>query len=410
VSERPPRILLVNRVYWPSTEATAQLLTDLAEGLAGRGWDVHVLAAGESSTVRHGVTLHRTGTPDRHTGLVSRAVGYRRFLRAVRTRLPALARPGDVVVALTDPPLLGTVIAETLDGRDVAVVQWIQDIYPEIAAVHFGPIAGLLLVGWRGRRNRAWSRSAACVTLGEDMAREVAATGVTPDRLAILPNWAPRELDVPAGPAEVAACRERWQAGGRFVVVYSGNLGRVHEFATILDAAERLRADKDIVLRFVGRGPQWSRVADAVTRRELTNVVLQPPVPRAELGAMLAAADAHLVTLRTVYGRLVYPSKLAGVLAAGRPALFVGPAGGDIARLLHDSDCGAAFAPGSGAALAETIRRWASNRAEAARLGAHARHTYAARFTWSRAFAGWERLLRRLAAERPDVPPDRQKA
>jgi glycosyltransferase involved in cell wall biosynthesis len=146
-------------------------------------------------------------------------------------------------------------------------------------------------------------------------------------------------------------------------------------------------------------------VADAVTRRELTNVTLQPPVARAELGAMLAAADAHLVTLRPACGRLVYPSKLAGVLAAGRPTLFVGPADGDIAHLLRNADCGAAFAPGAGDALAETIRRWAGDRREAARLGAHARHTYAAQFTWARALEGWEKLLRRLT-EKPGVKPD----
>jgi glycosyltransferase involved in cell wall biosynthesis len=409
VSERSPRIILVNRVYWPSTEATAQLLTDLATGLAARGWAVHVLTAGQPSTAHQGVTIHRTGTPEQHTGLVSRARGYRGFLKAVRAQLPALVRPGDVVVALTDPPLLGTVVVEALDGRDVAVVQWIQDIYPEIASVHFGPIAALLLSGWRRRRNRAWSKSAACVTLGDDMAREVTAMGVPAERLAILPNWAPRELDAAAAPADVAACRERWQAGGRFVVAYSGNLGRVHEFATILDAAERLRVDKDIVFRCIGRGPQWARVADAVTRRELTNVTLQPPVPRAELGAMLAAADAHLVTLQPAYGRLVYPSKLAGVLAAGRPALFVGPADGDIARLLRASDCGAAFAPGNAAALAETIRGWANHRPEAARLGAHARHTYGAHFTWARALEGWEKLLRRIT-DKSGVKPDLQRS
>jgi glycosyltransferase involved in cell wall biosynthesis len=130
----------------------------------------------------------------------------------------------------------------------------------------------------------------------------------------------------------------------------------------------------------------------------LANVELHPAVPRVELGALLAAADAHLVTLQPAYGRLVYPSKLAGVLAAGRPALFVGPPGGDIARLLREQDCGAAFAPGAAEALADTLRRWAGDRPANARLGAHARRTYAGHFTLAAAITGWDALLRQVAS------------
>lgn len=389
-------VIFVNRVYWPSGEATAQLLTDLAEGLAARGWPVQVLTAGESLTVHQGVTIHRTGTPDHHGGLVSRLTAYRAFLRAVRRQLPALARPGDVVVALTDPPMLGTVVAETLAAHGVPVVQWIQDIYPEIATEHFGPVAGLLLHGLRRRRDRAWSRSAACVTLGPDMAQALVGMGVATERIALVPNWAPRELASPPGADAVTAYRKKGKADGRFIVAYSGNFGRVHEFATILAAAERLQADTRIGFRLIGRGAQWSKVAETVRRRGLANVELQPAVPRAELGALLAAADAHLVTLQPAYGRLVYPSKLAGVLAAGRPVLFVGPPQGDIARLIRARDCGAAFAPGEAEHLADTIRRWAADQATTSRLGANARDAYASQFGDSAALAQWSDLLRAL--------------
>src|SRR6478609_4455820 len=247
-----PRVFFVNRVYWPSTEATAQLLTDLAEGLAARGWAVHVIAAGNDATTQRGVTIHRTGTPVHHSGLLSRAWSYRRFLWAARARLRSLVQPGDIVVAMTDPPLLGTFVAEELRGRDVRVVQWIQDIYPEIAFTHFGPAAKLLLGRLQPRRDRAWRESATTVTLGTDMARAVAATGVPAEKITVLPNWAPQELDTPPTAADVAAYQPSNQAP--FVAAYSGNLGRVHEFATILDAAEALRADAGIAIRFTGRG------------------------------------------------------------------------------------------------------------------------------------------------------------
>ncbi|MES1194667.1 MAG: hypothetical protein ABUL65_02150, partial [Opitutus sp.] len=138
-----PRLILVNRVYWPSTAATAQLLTDLAEGLAARGWPVHVLAAGEVSTRHQGVTIHRTSCSDRHSGLFSRLVNYGRFRREAQRQLTALVQPGDVVVIMTDPPMLGAALTGPAVQRGASVIHWIQDIYPEIVTAHVGAFAEL---------------------------------------------------------------------------------------------------------------------------------------------------------------------------------------------------------------------------------------------------------------------------
>ena len=395
-----PRLIFVNRVYWPSTQATAQLLTDLAEGLAARGWTVHVIATGEASTRQNGVTVHRTGTADKHGGLVSRALSHRRFLRAARWKLATLVRPGDLVVPMTDPPLLAVAVAREAVARGAQMVPWIQDIYPEIAAVHFGPLAGFFLSPLKVSRDSAWRTAATCVTLGEDMARTVAGRGVPADRSATIPNWAPRELHAPAAPAAIDECRRRWGLAGKFVVAYSGNLGRVHEFETVLQAAARLRDNPGIIFLFIGQGARFDEINAAAHTRGLANIRLLPPEPRENLAASLAAADAQLVTLRPEYAALVYPSKLAGVLAAGRPVLFVGPTAGDIGQLLAREQCGAALAPGDGAGLADLITRWQSGAGERTRLGTGARAAYERHFTGEAALARWDQLLRRLAGGR----------
>ncbi len=391
-----PRIIFVNRVYWPSTAATAQLLTDLAEGLAPRlrDWTVHVIAAGEASTRHHGVTIHRTGTPEQHGGLLSRALNHRRFLRAARQQLAALVRPGDIVVAMTDPPMLGAAVAREAAERGAQVVHWVQDIYPEIAAVHFGPLAGFFFSPLKAGRDSAWRTARACVTLGEDMAGFIASRGVPAGRISCIPNWAPRELQAPVTPAALEARRAQWGLAGKFVVAYSGNLGRVHEFATILQTAEQLRANPAIVFLFIGRGARFDEISSTARSRGLGNIRLLPPEPRENLAASLAAADAQLVTLRPEYASLVYPSKLAGALAAGRPVLFVGPTGGDIARLLQRDDCGVPFAPSDAAGLAAAITRWQSDVGLRTRLGTNARAAYERHFTGEASLARWEELLR----------------
>jgi colanic acid biosynthesis glycosyl transferase WcaI len=393
-----PRVIFVNRVCWPATAATAQLLADLAAGLAGHGWPVHVIAAG-TGPGRHGdVSIHRTGGDESHDGLISQARNYREFRREARRELAALVRPGDIVVLMTDPPMLGAACARLAAGRGAQVVHWIQDIYPEIVPAHFGAFATLPLLPLRWQRDRAWRAAKCCVALGEDMAAAVAARGVPAERVAIVPNWAPRELEAVPPPEAVAARRTAWDLAGKFIVAYSGNLGRVHEFAAILGAAEALRTRADIVFLFIGRGPRIDEVRAAARTRGLGNIRFLPPEPRENLSAALAAADAHLVTLKPAFGRLVYPSKLAGVLAAGRPVLFVGPPDGEIARLLARAHCGAAFAPADGAALAATVAAWQADPARRMQLVGAARAAYAQHFTFATALARWEEILRRAAA------------
>ena len=394
----PPRVIFVNRVYWPSPAATAQLLTDLAGGLAARGWTVHVIAAGAQSGEHHGVVVHRTGAMDQHGGLLSRTLNYRRFQRAACRQLAGLVQPGDVVVAMTDPPLLGAAVARVAQPRGARVVHWIQDIYPEIVTAHLGMLATLPLLPLRARRDTAWRNASQCVTLGEDMARTVAARGVPAGKLGVVPNWAPRELEVAPSTSAIAARRTQWGLAGKFIIAYSGNLGRVHEFDSVLNAAERLRSHPDIVFVFIGTGANFERIRSAARSRRLANVRLLPPEPREQLAAALAAADAQLVTLKPDFAGLVYPSKLAGVLAAARPVLFVGPAVGEISRLVEREQCGAVSALGDGAHLADTVLQWQAEPALRVQLGRQARAAYEKYFTFGAALARWEEILRRAGA------------
>lgn len=398
MSDRPPRVIFVNRVYWPSTAATAQLLTDLAEGLAARGWPVEVIAAGTGPDRQNGVTIHRTGGSDRHGGLLSRAINYGNFRRAAQRLLSTLVQPGDVVVPMTDPPLLGTAVTDLVRARSGIVVPWIQDIYPEILSAHVGGWTAGPLRPLRTRRNRAWREAARCVTLGEDMAQTVAAGGVAADRVAVVPNWAPRELHLSAGAGAIAARRQAWGVADRFVVAYSGNLGRVHEFNAVLDAAAQLKARTDIVFMFIGTGARFDEVRAAAASRGLGNIRLLPPESRENLPAALAAADVHLVTLKPAFARLVFPSKLAGVLAAGRPVLFVGPGDGDLARLLARAQCGLALGPDEGARLADVIAGWRDAPAQCAQFGRNGRAAYERQFTFEAALTRWQEILREAAA------------
>jgi glycosyltransferase involved in cell wall biosynthesis len=356
------RAIFLNRFYWPDEPATAQLLTDLAEALVARHISVIVITSHPGTPgvpaeeTHHGVRILRVrGTRwAARSGLVGKAADYGSFFLGALWRLFLAARRGDTVVAMTDPPLLGLGAWVVAGLRRTRLVHWAQDIFPELAI----EIAGQhWLRPLRPLRNLAWRRADRCVTLGSDMASVFTAAGVPREKISAAANWAP--VGLTPQPAHTAdALRIAWGLSGKFVVVYSGNLGRVHDLTPVLAVAEALRDEPGIAFVFIGTGAQRAALEAAAAHLHLTNVQFRPPQPRAQLAVALALGDAHLVTLLPGCERYVFPSKLAGVAAIGRPVVFIGPVDSEIARLVTAPDLtfGYAFDRTAIAAIAAAIR------------------------------------------------------
>ena len=404
VSAAPPdtvRLILVNRFYWPDEPATAQLLTDLAEALAAHGIDPTVIASHPGldhispTEIHRRVRIIRVGSSRSAGGGVARkAIDFATFHCAALWRLLLVARRGDAVVALTDPPLLGIGVWFVAALRGARLFHWVQDIYPELAIALSGNSWLRLL---RPLRDLAWRRADGCVTLGSDMAAVISRAGVGAEKITIVPNWAPAGLTA-FEENTVTALRAAWGLQGKFVVAYSGNLGRVHDLEPILELARALRTESHIQFLFVGGGAQRPVLEAAVAKDRLENVQFQSPQPRAQLGASLAVGDAHLVTVLPGCERYVFPSKLYGVAAAGRPVIFIGPRDCELTRLIDHHGFGAAFARSDIAGLTAAIRTLATDPAKRARLGECARRFAAATGGLVAATDRWQTLLRATQA------------
>lgn len=394
------RLIFLNRFYWPDEPATAQLLTDLAEGLARNGHEVIVITSHPGRPgvphreERHGVRILRTRALGlgRH-GLVGRAADFLLYLAGAAANLLLESGPGTLAVALTDPPLLGPMAWTVAVPAGARVLHWTQDIYPEVAeAVAPGPLsrlAGLVLRPWR---NLAWRQSRGVVALGREMAVFVRRQGVPSGRVTVIPNWAPAGADAPA-PGEVAALRERWNVAGKTVVAYSGNLGRVHDLEPVLDVAAELRDDPGFVFLFIGGGAHRAGLMRRAAQLELRHVHFLPAQPRRSLAASLAAADVHLVTLRPGCEALVFPSKLYGIAAAGRPVAFIGPATCELAELVRTFGLGPARTREDSAGLAADLRRLRADPAALAAAGAAAATFSRAGGRVGHGLAAWESRL-----------------
>jgi glycosyltransferase involved in cell wall biosynthesis len=256
-------------------------------------------------------------------------------------------------------------------ARSARLVFWVMDVYPDLAfelgVLRRNSLAGAVL-GYLSRRVLIGADRV--VALGEYMAAHLEKAGAP--RVETVHNWADGEAIQPRS-TEDHPLRESWGWTDRLVVLYSGNLGLAHDFETVLDGAEILQERTDILLAFVGTGPQVARIQSEVRRRGLGNVEFRPWMPLDQLGSSLTAADVHLVTLRDLLVGLLVPSKIYGILAAGRPTLYVGPAESEVAEILNEAECGVSVTPGQARAFADAVVAYADDPSRRVEHGRRAR-------------------------------------
>ncbi|HUY18542.1 MAG TPA: glycosyltransferase family 4 protein [Candidatus Binataceae bacterium] len=381
----PTRLLFLNRSFWPDLEATGQFLTELCEDLSAEheitfiaGPSYHVRTQGRG-LIRHEklgrVSITRTwGTRLPKRWLPARLLNLGTYYALAGVAAMCSKRP-DIVIAETDPPLLG-VLGALLKWRwNCRLVYNVRDLYPDIAIAN-GALKNRFLLGLLERANRLSYRSADCIiVLGEDMRQRLLAKGVAPEKLALVPDWVDCESIRP-----MTSSRFRSQFGQSFVVMYSGNLGLSQQLETVLDAAALLRDESAIRFALVGEGARKQWLVDRARQLGLRNVDFLPYRPREELAESLSAGDLHLVPLFPGAAGCVVPSKIYGILAAGRPFVAIMEDSAEIARLARENSVGFVVQPGDADGLARTIRQAAAEPAELAAMGVRARQLAEQRF------------------------------
>jgi glycosyltransferase involved in cell wall biosynthesis len=406
---RPLRVLVLNRSYWPDVEATGQLLTELCEELA-RDFAVTVIAGQPNHSfetgalpareTRNGVEIVRVRNRRySKSSLWSRGVGLSSYLLLSTWQALRQPRP-DVVIAESDPPMLGLLGATLRRWHRCKLVNYLQDLHPEVGLalgkLRPGPLAALL----RATTQIGLRAADRVVVLGRDMRRRVVARGVREDRVAVIPNWSDTAAIRPGPPSR--ALRAAWGVGDRFVVMYSGNLGLSQNLDQVLAAAELMTAEP-VAFVLAGEGASKERLQKRAAERGLGNVRFLPYAPKERLGESLGAADLHLVTLQAGLAGYIVPSKLYGILAAGRPYVAAVDAESEVAALTAEHGCGVRVAPDAPAELAAAIRRCAAAPAELTEMGRRGRALAETEFDRRRAADRFRETLSDLAprAARP---------
>ncbi len=395
-----PRILFLNRSYWPDSEATGQLLTELCESLADE-FDVHVLAGQPNAAseenwrdepVRNGVTIHRVShTVLPKSNMLLKAVNFVSFAAACRRQIMKLPTP-DIVIFETDPFLLPFVADRLHRKSGVPMIGYLQDIYPDVAIA-----LGKVKNSWFIRKLRqkmfdVYKRCERMVVLSTDMKQLLLDSQIDGGKIHVIPNWANTETIYPV-PHEKNVFLERHNLLGKFVVMYSGNLGLTQRLEEFIEAAALLQHDLEIQFVFIGRGARKKTLQSQAESLGLSNVLFLDYQPKAELAHSLSAAELHLVPLTEELSRCLMPSKLYGILAAGRPYITNAPDESELHQITCSQQVGLTIKPGLPIAIAEKISEAKLDRQTLTAMGKRCRLLAEAKFTRKHATTAFKNVL-----------------
>ena len=398
------KILFINQCYWPDHAATAQILTDLSEELVSRDHIVSVVCSREhydgkgaslpSRDCHNGVNIYRVAAigGGKRATVVGRILGFLSFYAMAMLKCLRLPKP-DVVVTLTSPPMLGLLAWLLTIFKRTKHVHWCMDLCPDALVAHGmirekGTIHRILVFLTR----RYIKSSDAVFVLGTHMGRRIQKYGIDDKHLYIVPVWADGKKISP-----IVVKRnwftEKHKLTNKFVVMHSGNMGMGSSFDLLIQAATELRNDNDIIFLFIGGGAQLAKLQEVAQSKRLDNVLFLPYQDREHLSYSLSAGDIHIITLKAGLEGMKVPCKTYGIIAVGKPIIYIGGDESEVADLVHDNNIGFVISDGDVDCLIAAIQKVKSDPAYRRDVAKQAREVFESKYDAKVVISRFEKIM-----------------
>jgi colanic acid biosynthesis glycosyl transferase WcaI len=407
VTPRPPRVWFISELFWPEETSTGYFVTRIAEDVAAE-YDVHAVCSQPTYSgrgtvaprreVRNGVTIHRVrSTTLNKDVLLLRGANMLTFSLAAFAHVLRHIGRGDIVVAVTNPPVIPYLVRAAAALRGARFVLLVHDVYPEVlVATGMARSDAPHVRALHAASRRLYRGAERVVVLGRDMAELVSGKlQGEGSRPVIIPNWGDTDRVRPDAAAG-AAVRRQLGLEDRFTVLYMGNMGRTHDVLTLLEAATLLRDDRRFHFLFVGWGAQRAALETETAQRGLANITVQGPCAADAMPGYLNAADVAVISFRRGMAGVSVPSRLYNVMAAGRPVLALADAGSELAQVVREDGIGWVIEPEAPEQAAALLRELAADPPSLEAAGRRARDAALLRYSRSAVAQEWLRLLREL--------------
>lgn len=370
-------LLIYAHYYYPDVASTGQILTELAEGLNDT-FHTTVICTVPSYTGKidsyykkhkyyfeniNGVDVLRIRVPEfRKSFPLSRIVNIVSYFFSAIIATRKVGKT-DFVFAISQPPVLGGMLGVIGSRiRKAKFVYNIQDFNPEqIQAVNFTSNKLIINTMMRIDKNSC-HKADRVVIVGRDMVETLKKRFENDKRglpkFVHINNWINEEeiYPLPQDDERVLAFREKYGLTDKFVFMYSGNIGLYYDLPNILKTIHEMELSDDIAFAFVGEGSVLGELKKYVSDTDMKNVVFIPYQDKADLIYSLNAGDVHFVVNAKGIKGVSVPSKLYGVMAAGKPVFGILEKGSEAQLIIEESGCGISVCPGDYTGIKNLIK------------------------------------------------------
>jgi glycosyltransferase involved in cell wall biosynthesis len=370
-----PEVLILCQLFYPELVSTGQTLTELCEVLVDLGVKIEVVCGPptiidqESKIPRcleyKGIKITRVwGTRFPKLNFMGKFINQLTFAISVFFHLlfEFSKRP---ILVVTNPPFLGAICAILRATGGNPYIYLLFDVYPD-TAIKLGVIKDKSLIAklWDWWNSIILKKASAVIVLGRRMKEVILNKGKRisslHDKIHLVHVWSDDRKIQPLDRINNPFIK-KWNLNGKFVVSYSGNMGRFHDLETIMESARELKVNKNILFLFIGEGYKKKWMEEYAKKWKLSNCQFHTYVNRDDLGLSLACAHVGLVSLLPGQEGLSVPSKTFGILAAGVPVIAVMPRTSEIALIMEENNCGIVVEPGDVPGLVNSIVRLYNN-------------------------------------------------
>ena len=366
-------VWILSELYYPEDSGSGYYITKIAEAIAVRHC-VRVLTVQPTYSARgtkapanevlNNVRIHRClATTLNKDILLFRLLNL--FTISVSIFFNALRRihKDDIVLVITNPPTLPFVACIACQLRGAKLILRIEDVYPEVlVAADIVKANSALVKVLNTMHRRLYKRVDFIIVLGREMLRLVRTKiGDGATHAALITHWADSDQITPL-PRESNALLHRLGLMDKFVIQYSGNMGRTHDLESLIQCAKILEAESCIHFLFIGSGAKEAWLSKTVGELGLKNVTILPSQPRSDLISSLNACDMAVISFVKGMAGASVPSRMYNIMSAGKPILAVSDRESELSQVISEENIGWVVQPESPALIAEVVMEANANR------------------------------------------------
>lgn len=388
-------LVIISQYFYPSEASTSQLLTDLADGLFTKDLEIEVYTGTPSNSEKSKpFVIFRSPDPfQKSKSILGKLVSSLFFLLGALFFIIFKVDKKDSLLIASNPPYAGILglIFKFLKGGKYYFL--LQDVFPESAI-----LSGII-------KEKSWLinifnyliylicfYSEKTIILSESMEKLLKSKYPDLDNFCIIENWSIAPIELSDKKDNEFAIK--YGLDKKFTVLYSGNIGRLHDIETIAETIKILNEkNKNIQFLFIGDGAKLKILEQYKNQYKLENLLLLPFQPRELLSQTLTACDVSLVSLIKGAESVVAPCKLYGILASGRAIVSVSETGSYVDKLITEKECGINCPCGEAEKLADILIDLSNSPDKVKNMGINAHQLYLKQYTLDRALKEYQKVL-----------------